>query len=196
MTRARFVFLNQMIPGSSVIGKGDLQVYALQLSVALNERWSFIATKDGYNTVQAQGIPNAQGWADVAAGLKYVLHRDPCSQFIVSTGFTYELSRDNLVAFRGAGGVFQGNGDGMWHPFVTAGKKFGCYHAIGVVGMHVPNNGNKESESIFYSLHVDRQLTDCWYAVFEFNGINYTDSGNALAVNQEGGDWINLGAKT
>jgi hypothetical protein len=84
----------------------------------------------------------------------------------------------------------------MWHPFVTAGKKFGCYHAIGVVGMHVPNNGNKESESIFYSLHVDRQLTDCWYAVFEFNGINYTDSGNALAVNQEGGDWINLGAKT
>ena len=67
MTRARFVFLNQMIPAKSVIGKGDLQVYALQLSVALNERWSIIATKDGYNTLQAAGIPNDQGWADVAA---------------------------------------------------------------------------------------------------------------------------------
>ena len=36
ITRARFIFLNQMIPGSSIIGKGDLQVYALQISVALN----------------------------------------------------------------------------------------------------------------------------------------------------------------
>ena len=60
--------------------------------------------------------------------------------------------------------------------------------------IHLPNNGNKESESIYYSLHLDRQLTDRWYAVFEFNGINYTQSGGALAVNQEGGDWLNLGA--
>ena len=119
--------------------------------------------------------------------MKYVLYRDVCSQFIVSTGFQYELTQ-------GTQGVFQGNGDGMWHPFLTAGKQWGCYHAIGVVGWHIPNNGNKESESFYYSLHLDRQLTDCWYAVFEFNGINYTDSGNALAVNQEGGDWINLGA--
>jgi hypothetical protein len=187
ITRARFVFLNQMIPGSSVIGKGDLQVYALEISVALNERWSIIAERDGYSTLQARGIPNDQGWADIAAGLKYVLHRDVCSQFIVSTGFQYELTQ-------GTQGVFQGNGDGVWNPFLTAGKKLGCYHAIGVVGMHLPNNGNKESQSIFYSLHLDRQLTCRSYAVLEFNGINYTDSGNALAVNQEGGDFINLGA--
>ncbi|MFH1304751.1 MAG: hypothetical protein ABIK07_27165 [Planctomycetota bacterium] len=56
LTYVRGVFINQMISAQTpVLGAGDLQVYALQLGIALNERLSIIAVKDGYNTLQTRG---------------------------------------------------------------------------------------------------------------------------------------------
>ncbi len=176
-----------MIPSGSILGEGDLQVFALQASLAVNERLSIVATKDGYNTLQADGIPNDQGFSDIAAGLKYVFVRDTCQQFFLSGGIIYEWSQ-------GTSGVFQGNGDGVWHIFLTTGKEFGCNHFVGAFGWHLPNNISDESESIYYSLHLDREVACGWYALWELNGIHYVESGRALPVSQEGGDWINLGA--
>jgi hypothetical protein len=142
-TRARFVFINHEIPASSILGRGDLQIYALQVSVALNERLAFIANKDGYNTLQAAGLPTSgDGWSDISAGLQYALIRDTCNQFILSGGVIAELSQ-------GSNSVFQGNGDGVWNTYLTAGKELDeKTHAIATVGWHLPANGNKESESV------------------------------------------------
>ncbi|MEQ9066048.1 MAG: hypothetical protein RLO18_04960, partial [Gimesia chilikensis] len=86
LTYVRGVFVNQMIDSQTpVLGAGDLQVYALQLGIALNERLSIIAVKDGFNTLQTRGVGNAHGWADIAAGVKYVLIRDVDNQFLLST---------------------------------------------------------------------------------------------------------------
>jgi len=52
LTYVRGVFVNQMIDSQTpVLGAGDLQVYALQLGIALNERLSIIAVKDGCREV-------------------------------------------------------------------------------------------------------------------------------------------------
>jgi hypothetical protein len=152
-TRARFVFVNHEIPASSILGRGDLQIYALQVSVAINERLSFIANKDGYNTLQAAGLPSsASGHGDIATGLQYVFIRDTCNQFIVSGGLIAEWSQ-------GSSSVFQGNDDGTWNSYLTAGKELDeKTHAIATVGWHLPANGNKESESVWSSFHLDRQI--------------------------------------
>ncbi len=190
LTYVRGVFVNQMIDSQTpVLGAGDLQVYALQLGIALNERLSFIAIKDGYNTLQTRGIGNSTGWADIGLGVKYVLIRDVENQFLLSGGLVYE-------ATNGSTRVFQGNGDGVWTPYLSVGKQIGCGHLIASSGFHFPGDTAEESTSFYYSIHYDRPVTNKLSAIAELNGIVYTKSGQALPLSIEGGDWINLGSSS
>ncbi|WP_417378304.1 hypothetical protein [Gimesia sp.] len=190
LTYVRGIFINQMIDAQTpVLGAGDLQVYALQLGIALNERLSIIAVKDGYNTLQTRGVGNRTGWSDIGLGLKYVLIRDVENQFLLSGGLIYE-------ATNGSSRVFQGNGDGVWTPYVSIGKQIGSGHLIASSGYHVPGDTAEESQSIYYSIHYDHPVTSKLSAVAELNGIVYTKSGQALPLNIEGGDWINLGSSS
>ena len=187
-TRLRFLFINQTIPNSTpVLGGGDFQVYGLQAAFALTERWSIIAQKDGWINLQADGIPHQDGWANLATGLKYVLIRDVENQFLLSTGFQYEWSN-------GSSDIFQGNGDGTWNPFLSAGKQFNCdTHVVTTIGAHLPSD-DADSSSLFYGLHVDHAVTEKLYGLIEFNGLHYIDDGSRLAVPFEGGDLLNLGS--
>lgn len=190
-TRLRFLFINQQIPNSSPIGGGDFQVYAAQATIALNERLSIIAQKDGFISLQADAFPHGDGWGDLATGLKYVLVRDTQEQFLVSTGVMFEWSN-------GSSEVFQGNGDGVWNFFLTTGKAFGACdenHFIGTVGWHLPEDGGQETESLFYSLHLDRHVGNGFYGLVELNGIQYVDDATRIpGLTVEGGDLINLGS--
>lgn len=189
LTYVRGVFINQMIDSSTpILGAGDLQVYALQLGIALNERFSIIAIKDGYNTLQTRGLGNSRGWADLGLGVKYVMIRDVENQFLLSTGIVYEAHNGSLR-------VLQGNGEGVWNPFLTAGKEI-CNggHIIANAGFHLPADRVDESTSFWYSLHYDHPLTEKLSALAEMNGIVYTRSGGTFPANYEGGDWINLGS--
>ncbi|QDT89126.1 hypothetical protein [Gimesia algae] len=190
LTYVRGIFINQMIDAQTpVLGAGDLQVYALQLGIALNERLSIIAVKDGYNTLQTRGVGNRTGWSDIGLGLKYVLIRDVENQFLLSGGLIYE-------ATNGSSRVFQGNGDGVWTPYVSIGKQIGSGHLIASSGYHLPGDTAEESQSIYYSIHYDHPVTSKLSAVAELNGIVYTKSGQALPLSIEGGDWINLGSSS
>lgn len=188
MTRIRFLFINQMIPERSLLGGGDLQVYAAQVNVAINERLSIVASKDGFISLQADGIPNQDGWANLQTGLQYVLIRDTCNQFLLSAGVIYNWSN-------GTSDVFQGNGDGNWEYYLSAGKELGRSHVVGTAGMNIPVDGKQASEFLFYSLHLDYMLTDKLYALVEGYGMTYTESGSRLAgATVEGGDLLNLGS--
>tara|TARA_R110002167_G_scaffold58595_15_gene165950 strand:- start:1862 stop:3043 length:1182 start_codon:yes stop_codon:yes gene_type:complete len=190
LTYVRGIFINQMIDAQTpVLGAGDLQVYALQLGIAINERLSIIAVKDGYNTLQTRGVGNRTGWSDIGLGLKYVVIRDVENQFLLSGGLIYE-------ATNGSSRVFQGNGDGVWTPYVSIGKQIGSGHLIASSGYHVPGDTAEESQSIYYSIHYDHPVTSKLSAVAELNGIVYTKSGQALPLNIDGGDWINLGSSS
>ena len=70
-------------------GGGDVQVYAVQARARITDRLSIIATKDGYAVSQNPVI--ADGWADVAAGLKYTLYSDAETQRLLSGGLTFEI---------------------------------------------------------------------------------------------------------
>lgn len=192
LTEARVVFANQWIPdGNPVFNGGNAQYVATQLRIALTERLSIVANKDGYLWIDSNNeaaIPDGDGWADVTAGLKYNLVRDPESQFLLSVGTIYEIDI-------GSHHAFQGRGDGEFHIFTSAGKQIGGKaHFLSGTGFRLPTDTAARSQMWYWSNHIDYEFVESWYALFEVNWFHWMKSGKALPVNFEGGDLINLGS--
>ena len=163
-------------------------MYALQLRARLSENVSLIATKDGY--VKTSGNPLLDdGWADLAAGLKFNLIRDVQCQRLLSTGFTFEVPT-------GEADPLQGNGDGELNLFTTGGKQIGkCAHWLTAFGWRIPMNSTDESTSIYWSNHLDYRFRDRFYLLAETNWYHWTKSGqDGPIVGLEGLDVINLGS--
>jgi hypothetical protein len=190
LTEVRFLFVQDWIPESNVFLKGgDFQVYGAQVRVALTDRLSFIADKDGFATLSPRSFPSRTGSLDIAAGLKYALIRDVEDQFLLNAGFQWEPPT-------GENKVFQDQGKaGIWTVFVNAGKEFGdCWHLMYNGGYQF---GNAEFTSSFHyhQLHLDKQLFGWLYPLAEVNWFRYTHGGHYGIPNivGEGDGLINFG---
>ncbi|MCC9606693.1 hypothetical protein LOC68_16575 [Blastopirellula sp. JC732] len=185
LTEARFIYLHHQIP-TAALG-GHVNLLAVQLRAALTENLSIIATKDGFATSTSPLIDD--GWADVAAGLKYNLYKDPFNQRLLSAGFTYEMPV-------GSTRTLQGNGDGVFDIFLTGGAQFGYNnHFLSTTGFLLPCDKSAESSIWFWSNHIDHRIAGTkWYVLGEMNWYHYMSSGKAFsAAPIEGGDLFNLG---
>ncbi len=186
-TSARPIYIRHNIPRNSILGGGNLKAYALQLRWAVTDRFAVIAVKDGRIDFEASAVPHETGWTDIAGGIKYAFIDDPRSGTIVTGGLIYEMHN-------GSTNVFQGNGSGAYRPFVSAGWDQGPVNVISSVGAHLPIDGDAESQSVDYHLHVSYEATEKFLPLVEVNGISYTNNGRALPVNQEAVDYGNLGS--
>lgn len=192
LSEIRPIFAHHWIPNNNpVLLGGQAQYFAVQARVALTERLSFIATKDGYIWLDANNpavIPDNSGWADVAVGLKYNLIRDPSLPLLVSVGGTYSIPC-------GSGRVLQGNGDGEFHLFGTAGVGLTQRsHWLSATGFRLPSNSTDGSQMWYWSNHFDYEILDTLYGLVELNWFHWMKSGDRLPVNFEGGDLFNLGS--
>ncbi|MCA9041634.1 MAG: hypothetical protein KDA65_14870 [Planctomycetaceae bacterium] len=188
MTRARLVVLSQDIPQNSLTNEGSTTVTSLQGSLAINDRMSFLAAKTGRQTIDIDGQAELDGWLDMALGFKAVLIRDEACRFLLTAGSIYERSN-------GSRDVYQGNGHGMWHTYLSMGKGWYRQHFLTTVGWHLPNNHDEENESFYYSFHYDYEVFCDKFLVWEINGQHYTESGSrTLNSNIEGGDLFSLGS--
>ena len=72
LTEIRGLYVHNTFPGEEILGGGDFHAVAAQVRVALTERLTFIADKDGYLFLRPRNVvrPN-DGWMNIAAGLKY-----------------------------------------------------------------------------------------------------------------------------
>jgi len=185
LSEIRFIYINHKVP--TALAGGNLNVFAAQVRVALSERLSLIATKDGFIT-SSNGIIG-DGFADVAAGLKYNLLRDPQNGQLVSVGATYEMPIGSTRAF-------QGNGDGEFDVFLSGGTRLGeKMHALAATGLRLPVDSSAESSMYYLSAHLDYMVTKKAYFLTEMNWYNWFDGGNVgIVPGIEGGDLINLGA--
>jgi hypothetical protein len=184
LTEARAIFIQHRVPRNAA--GGDVQLYAVQLRAALTERLSVIATKDGFITASNPLIDD--GWADLSVGLKYNLWADYGAQRLLSAGITYELPI-------GATRARQGNGDGEFHVFLTGGTQLGCdWHWISATGFRLPVDTTKESQSWYWSNHLDRKLTDRFYVFGEVNWYVWMRSGKNGLPGVEGLDLFNFGS--
>lgn len=213
-TEARPIYLHQNIsnrniaPGLSLLG-GNVDVFAVELRMALTDRLGIIASKDGYADIDFNsktngvGIDDEDGFANISLGLKYALWNDYASQSIVTVGIEYEAPTGDLeldlsgpaAALLGTTGVdLNKDGDGFINPFVTAAKRFEKVGVQGSVGANLALDGGHDSSLLHYSLHLDYAVTDRFYPVAEFNGFTIIDEGNRTPFGFDGVDLINLGA--
>jgi hypothetical protein len=184
LTEARFIYMHNKMPLAAL--SGDVDLFVAQLRAALTDRLSVIATKDGFATSDNPLIDD--GWLDVNVGLKYNLIRDPSRQFLYTVGATYELPV-------GSTRTLQGNGDGTFHLFSTAGKRIYAWNWLVGHGWIIPVDGDAESEWFYFSNHLSRKLgSSNVYFLSEVNWYNWLESGSNGVPGMEGLDLINFGS--
>lgn len=186
-TELRPMFMYTDVSDDFVTDGGHFEVVAVQARLALTDRVGLIATKDGYIFLRPDGVvPDDEGFANLAFGLKGALVRDEATATIVTAGLRYEAPSGNRD-------VLQGEGDGLLNPFLSAAKGFGDFHVQAYTGPRLALSGE---DSSFYdlSLHLDYRLNR-FYPLLEFNWIHVLDGGRRLPIDQEGFDLVNLGSR-
>lgn len=179
--------------GAKVPMGGQVQVFAVQLRYAINDRLAVIATKDGYIEFQPEHtLTHHYGFADLAAGLKYALIKDESDQLIVTPGFTITLPT-------GSTDVYQGHGAGEWNVFVSGEKGFGNFHITGNVGFNIPDNFALQTAQLHYSLQLDYYVHQYFIPFVAVNGYTILSEGNrnlieGVPLNTELYDLINSGS--
>lgn len=99
-TYLRGLFINNNVPNDHALGGGSAQIYALQANLALTERLSLIADKDGLARIDTAGGVNETGWLNLAAGLKYTFLRDVENQTLAAAGFQFEVPTGGAISRR------------------------------------------------------------------------------------------------
>lgn len=187
LTEARLIFLNHELPGS--LGGGDVQLYAMQVRAAITDRLSLIAIKDGF-VVGQPNAPHDDGWADVAAGLKYRLWTDDCNTRVLSGGLTFELPVGSTRAL-------QGTGDGEFNLFLSSAAELSNgWLWMSATGFRLPTNAQEESQVWYLSNHLSHRL-GCTntYVVGEVNLYHWMRAGNQPALaGVEGLDLYSFGS--
>ncbi|AMV28166.1 hypothetical protein VT84_27415 [Gemmata sp. SH-PL17] len=187
---ARFLFINNNIPASHPLGGGNIQVYALQTNLAVTERLSIIAEKDGLAHFATRNAPSQTGFLNLAAGLKYTFYRNVETQTLAAAGFLYEIPS-------GEAKVLQNHGAGSFAPFVSFGQEFAQkWHYLQTTGYYFPVNNAQGSSFLYNSFHVDRQVLGWLYPLAELNWFWYTSGGKRLPTAiGEGDGLLNLGTR-
>ena len=191
LTELRPIYVYHDLPsrvGTLGLPGGQVQLYAAQFRLALTERLSLIAVKDGYIVDNTNLLDD--GWAAVTAGLKYNVLRDTCRGRIASVGFTYELPV-------GSTRTLQNIGDGEFHVFGTAGRRLwdGNGHILSAFGYRFPIDDDLQTSSIHWSNHFDVRLTERTYLFTEMAWWHWTESAKAGAgIGVAGQDLFNLSA--
>lgn len=207
-TNAHAIFIHQQMPdraaivgGGSVPVGGDFQLYALQLEYALNERLSIVATKDGYVNFNPDAtLSDEDGFANLAAGLKYAFIYQPENGFALSGTTTIEVPT-------GSEDVTQGSGDGAVNLILTGLKMNDAWQFAGAAGLHVPFDNDEESMTSFVSTHISYEVCKYFIPLIELNWYHVVDEGDGGsrydaqlggglpgAIAFEGGDLLNWGA--
>jgi len=206
-TQAHAIFMYQNHPdklrttlGDLPVG-GDLQVYALQLELALSDRFSLVAAKDGYIDFKPDAtLSKASGWANISAGFKYAFLYSPEDALASAFNLQIEVPTGNTD-------VFQGEGDGAAIPSISLLKLWDRFQFATNLGFKIPFDNGAESTTFHYNAHFSYAVTDRFSPLLEVNYFRVLDEGNGgrrfndqvsglvpAVATFEGGDLINFGA--
>jgi hypothetical protein len=200
-SRIRGMVINHQTPdtvstggtGAQVAVGGDVNIMALQIEYALNDRLSIVASKDGFidfNPSSASPLTDETGFANLAAGLKYAFIYDEVNDFAASVTLQLELPTGNRD-------VFQGRGDGAALLTFSALKLMGGWQFSGATGINVPFDSNEEATTGFASAHVSYQVTERFTPIAEVNVYQTLSAGSqgSVPTDFEGGGFFNFGSQ-
>lgn len=151
---------------------GHVEAYAVQLEIALTDRLSINATKDGYLRFRPDAtLSETEGWANLAAGLKYAFVLDPAKRLAVTGQLLYEIPS-------GDRDVLQGEGDGIFIPSVNVLKLHNRWQFANQFGFQLPIDSDANTTSFFNSSSVSYKLTERIFPMFEVNWFSVIDEGD------------------
>ena len=205
-TQVHAIYMHQNMPGSvsTIAGDvplgGDFNLYALQFEIALDERTSIVAVKDGYIDFNPDStLVDNQGFANLGLGIKRALIYRPETSYIMSGIATVEIPI-------GSSNVWQGEGDGALNLNLSNLKLCEDLQLASNLGLHIPFN-DSQSLTGSVSLHASYEITPWFIPLIELNWFHTFDAGDGTSdfgkqlgstvpaiVQFEGGDLINLGA--
>jgi hypothetical protein len=188
------------VAGNVPVG-GHVEAYAVQIEIALNERLSINASKDGYLRFRPDNtLSKISGWANVAAGLKYAWLYKPEENLAANFQLLYEIPMGNRK-------VFQGSGSGKFIPSVNFLKLWDRWQVADQFGFEIPIDGDVESSNFYNSFHISYALTNWLFPMFEANVFTVLNGGDGRQrfndqvggavpslVTFEGNDLFNFGA--
>ena len=183
-TELRPIYVHHEIDDEFITEGGNVNIYALQARFKINDDLSIIATKDGYVDLNPDAVvPEDTGWANIAAGVKYSFFRDENS--IVTAGLRYEIPLGDEE-------VLQGEGDGLFNPFISAGMAVDNWNLMAGTGFRLRIDSE---DSSFYDLdlHASYKIGN-FYPLVEFGLVHVLAEGERLPIPDEGEDFFNLGA--
>ena len=205
-TNIRPIFIHHLLPdsvnttGPDLPVDGDVQVYALQFEYALNERFSFVATKDGFVDFNPDAtLSDESGFANLGGGVKYAFLLDPEAGHALSGSVTFEFPTGNRD-------VFQGEGDGAVNLILSGLKMIDDWQFAAGTGVSIPFS-NQQSTNGFLSVHASKEISPWFIPLVELNWYQVLDAGDGRRaftdqaggavpglVEFEGNDFFNLGA--
>ncbi len=183
-TFVRPVFIYQHLPSKidTVVDKalglkdlpldGHVRGFALQAGVAINERFSIVAVKDGYVNCRPDNIlGDHDGWVDLAAGLQYSFYYSPETDTSVAGRLIFELPT-------GSDQVFQGNGKGNMAPSIHFLKGIDKIELAGALGFVIPFDSSEENYLFFDSWHASYEVFPWFHPLIEINHFYTIKAGN------------------
>lgn len=189
-TSIRFLYLHHRFGEDSQLAGGELDVIAAQVRIALTERLGFIATKDGYSWLSAEGLPEGEGWNDITAGLKYAWYVDRANDFVVTSGLRVML--DN-----GDDDVLQ-SGNTELSPFISLAKGFGPLNLHANLTDRIPVDHDDGNNVLQWDLGVNMEVAPSILPGFnptvELHGLHYLSDGERFPLSVGGADYTNLGS--
>ncbi|MDG1358795.1 MAG: hypothetical protein P8P36_11440 [Akkermansiaceae bacterium] len=179
---------------------GDLNLYALGFEYAINERFSIIGLKDGYVDFNPDNTFTAEeGFANIAAGVKYAFIYSPESQYAMSGSAILELPLGDEE-------IFQGEGDGSINLSLQSLKLVDQWQFSSSFGCQIPFDSSF-STNAWVSAHVSYELNRWFIPLLEVNYFRVLDNGDgasrypdqaggavAEVAEFEGADLLNWGA--
>lgn len=182
----RPLYAHHVIDDDFVTKGGDVNIVAIQARFAVTEDLAIIATKDGYVDLNPDAVvPEDDGFANIAAGVKYALYSNVDSGEILTAGLRFEFPVGDEE-------VLQGEGDGIFNPFLSGALSLGDWNLMGYLGGRLPIDG-ADSTFVDVSTHLDYKLGS-FYPLVELNYFYVADGGRRLPIADEGQDFFNLGA--
>ncbi|MEM8838279.1 MAG: hypothetical protein AAGE89_09320 [Pseudomonadota bacterium] len=175
-------------------GGGNVNVVALQARLKITDNLALIATKDGYVWADFNGLPDENGFVNIAGGLKYAVYQDKAAGDVLTVGLRYEGPVQELST---AGVEFQAAGAGFINPFITGVTELGGFQLQGSLNGNFAIDGDAETSLFVAAAHVNYELFENFYPLLEVNAYvpfnRGTRTGGALA-SIGGADVLNFGS--
>lgn len=185
-TEVRPLYVYHDVNDDFITTGGEVQAVAAQARIALTDRLALIATKDGALRLRSDEVlADQSGALNLEGGLKYAAYMNKEDGQIVSLGLKYQ-------AATGSPRIFQGQGEGLIIPFVSAAAAVGPVNVIGETQLR---DAVSDTDSSFWdvSLHADYPIEN-FYPTVELNMFHVYEGGDRLPLPGEGADVLDIGA--